>query len=505
MSTPTASPSSSAGGLLTAAELFENELETATRQNYARAANSFHEWWADNSQNYDPSDIFTRDAGTNTYIMSKPAAWVALCEKKKGNPLIDYAAAVIPGYRAKDEQGMAHVRAVRAALHGVLKDADGSYTARAIQRIKAGFRGARKANDKWMMENGLDDNAKDSVPLPVYEALAKWFLKNDMITEAIATKLAQLSGIQEITNSLAGLRSEVSEMRQEVGTMAAGGGVHFQVDQSNASTSAYNKIFAYNTTGKAQQRVSSNFTLSGGGSSTFNYFLKTFLIGDAARRTSPLRLVGIKNTPMGSSENAKAKQAARKQLNRGKVVANVFCSFAEMTCPAKWSALCSNPNPTTVNDVFTSVFPSFIKLIEPKANGNQKKRKKQWAKMGANSLHRYVSKSTLLGALESSGNLVITRTRKKRKTSHILIAKYTWKTKMPPIGITGPSVVPIALGAPAASVSEVLPMEKRGNTLWRIIVQSRYPPRRRPPPPPPPRPCHPRAPPPGRTPRGAFV
>ena len=112
MSTPTASPSSSAGGLLTAAELFENELETATRQNYARAANSFHEWWADNSQNYDPSDIFTRDAGTNTYIMSKPAAWVALCEKKKGNPLIDYAAAVIPGYRAKDEQGMAHVRAV---------------------------------------------------------------------------------------------------------------------------------------------------------------------------------------------------------------------------------------------------------------------------------------------------------------------------------------------------------------------------------------------------------
>jgi len=124
--------------LLTAADLFDKELENATRVNYARATKSFQELWADNSQNYDPSDIFAKEPGANTHIVSKLVAWVVLSENKKRNPRSTTPWRSYPNFGRRMNKAC-HVKAVRAAPHGMLKDADGSYTSKAIGCLKAMF------------------------------------------------------------------------------------------------------------------------------------------------------------------------------------------------------------------------------------------------------------------------------------------------------------------------------------------------------------------------------
>jgi hypothetical protein len=164
------------------AELQQARKTKDYAENGRNALAKFLGWYKHHANDY---RVFRKN-GTSWDF--KPDSWITMMDKesgkKKGNALFDYVFYARKQYHARREQGMGHFRDVRSALWNLVRDSDSKcYTDRGETHLTSFWTGLTKQNNKWVQENGIDDEAKVAVPFYVYEALAKAMLRAGKIKE----------------------------------------------------------------------------------------------------------------------------------------------------------------------------------------------------------------------------------------------------------------------------------------------------------------------------------
>ena len=129
------------------------------------ATKKFFEWFEQNQNKYKHHRLFKKDRN-GRWVMGKKEAkyWVKHIGKysHEGNCLFEYVVHSRKGFHARLKQGMSHFRDTRAAILNLLKQNKVHYDFDADQNLEDFWKCLNNENEKWCLENGIDDLGRRS-------------------------------------------------------------------------------------------------------------------------------------------------------------------------------------------------------------------------------------------------------------------------------------------------------------------------------------------------------